>query len=138
MAGNESNGWRMRVLVVEDNEDTAETVSQLLNQAGHEVEIARDGEAALCSARANPPDVVLLDIGLPGIDGYEVARRVHEHPADKRPLLVAVSGYGQEEDRRRSQEAGIDLHLVKPVEPAYLQRLLSRFRQVIAEPQQVI
>jgi two-component system, OmpR family, response regulator len=126
----------MRVLLVEDKEETARSVSSLLGQDGHVVEVAADGETAVCAARANPPDVVLLGIGLPGIDGYEVARRVQEQPSAKRPLMVVVRGRGQEEDRPGSQEAGIDLHLVKPVLPAYLKQLLSRFRQVIAEPQE--
>jgi len=124
----------MRVLVVEDHAETAWTVSWLLNQAGHDVEVAADGETAVSAARSNPPDVVLLDLGLPGIDGYEVARQVQEQPGDKRPLFVAVSGHGEKEALQRSQDAGIDLHLVKPVAPDYLQRLLSRFRQVLEEP----
>lgn len=131
MTDNERNRWRMRVLLVEDHAETARTVSWLLNQAGHDVEVAHDGETAVSAARNNPPDVVLLDLGLPGIDGYEVARQVQEQPGYKRPLLVAVSGHSEAEARQRCEEAGIDLHLVKPVEPGYLQRLLSRFRQVI-------
>jgi len=122
----------MRVLLVEDHAETAWTVSRLLNHDGHDVEVASDGETAVSVARNNPPDVMLLDLGLPGIDGYEVARQVQQHPGDKRPLVVAVSGHGEAEARQRSQEAGIDLHLVKPVEPDYLRRLLSRFRQVLA------
>jgi CheY-like chemotaxis protein len=76
--------------------------------------------------------VLLLDIGLPGMSGWELARWVTEQPAEKRPLLVAITGYGREEDRRRSEEAGIDLHLVKPVDPDQLLRLLRRFYRVVA------
>jgi DNA-binding response OmpR family regulator len=128
----------MRVLVVEDHEDTAETVSLLLQLAGYEVEVAPDGEAAVAAVRANPPDVVLLDIGLPGIDGWQVARQVQEVPAEKKPLLVAVSGRDSAEARRRSEEAGIDLHLAKPVDPWQLRQLLARFRQIIEQPQQSV
>jgi len=125
----------MRVLVVEDNLATAEMVSLLLELAGHEVEVAGDGETAVASAQSNPPDVILLDLGLPGIDGWQVARLVQQQPGEKRPLLVAMSGRDSEEARRRSQEAGIDLHLIKPVDPEGLHRLLNRFRRVIAKPE---
>lgn len=117
----------MRVLVVEDDLETAQLVSQLLCQAGHEVEVALDGETALPAARANPPDVVLLDLGLPGMDGWQVARRVQGICPGKTPLLIALSGHGLEEDRRRSWYAGIDLHLVKPVDAQGLRNLLARF-----------
>jgi DNA-binding response OmpR family regulator len=126
----------MRVLVVEDHVDTAEAVSMLLTLAGHDVEVVSSGEAAVAAAQVHSPDVVLLDLGLPGMDGWQVARHVQEQPAEKRPLLVAVSGRASEEDQRRSAEAGIDLHLVKPVDPAQLQHLLARFRRVIEEPKQ--
>ncbi len=126
----------MRVLVVEDHEDTAQIVSILLRQAGHEVEVAPSGAAALTAVAAHPPDVVLLDLGLPDMDGWQVARHVQEQPAEKRPLLVAISGRDGAEARRLSQEAGIDLHLVKPVDPLALQQLLARFRRVIEEPRQ--
>jgi CheY-like chemotaxis protein len=121
--------------VVEDHEDTAEIVSLLLRQEGQEVEVAPDGQAAMSAVRAHHPDVVLLDLGLPDIDGWQVARQVHEVPAEKRPLLVAVSGQDGADARRRSAEAGIDLHLAKPVDLRQLRQLLARFRQVI-EPQQ--
>jgi CheY-like chemotaxis protein len=83
-------------------------------------------------AQAEPPDVVLLDLALPGMDGYEVARRLRAQSRERRPLLIAVTGYGREEDRRRSVEAGIDLHLLKPVDLAQLQGLLRRVHRVIA------
>lgn len=112
-----------RVLVVDDNVDAALSLSRLLQAAGHEVEAVHDGLAALASAPQLRPDVILLDIGLPGIDGYEVARRLRSQPETRCAVLVALTGYGQDEDRRRSQEAGFDHHLVKPVERGSLQRL---------------
>lgn len=125
--------WRMRILVVEDSPELAAGLAGLLRTAGHEVEVAPDGPTAVEAAQARPPDVMLLDIGLPRMDGYEVARRVQEQPGPKRPLLVAVTGRNTDEDRCRSEEAGIDLHLTKPVDPHGLQRLLRRFRSVLAE-----
>jgi CheY-like chemotaxis protein len=112
-----------RVLVVDDNVDAALSLSRLLQAAGHEVEAVHDGLAALASAPKWRPEVILLDIGLPGIDGYEVARRLRSQPETRGAVLVALTGYGQDEDRRRSQEAGFDHHLVKPVERGSLQRL---------------
>ena len=120
----------MRVLVVEDHADSAETLAVLLRLHGHEVDVAPDGPTALRIAAQNPPDVALLDIGLPRMDGFEVARRLQERPG-KKPLLVAVTGYGQEEDHRRSEQAGIDLHLLKPVDPEQLEKLLARFKTII-------
>src|SRR5260370_27778655 len=125
--------WQMRVLVVEDNAETAAALAGLLRTEGHEVEIAPDGPSAVKAAQSRSPDVMLLDIGLPKMDGYEVARRVQEQPAPKRPFLVAVTGRETDEDRRRSAEAGIDLHLPNPRDPNGLQRLLGRFRSVIAQ-----
>jgi CheY-like chemotaxis protein len=116
----------LHILVVEDHKDTANTTAQLLTLYGFEVQVAADGMAALEAARSWQPDVVLLDIGLPGLDGYKVAKRL---PAlEKRPLLIAVTGYGRDVDRRRSQQAGIDLHLVKPVDPEQLLTVLRRFQ----------
>jgi PAS domain S-box-containing protein len=116
------------VLVVDDNADTADSAALLLRQSGHDVRVAYSGKAALESALAFQPDVVLLDLGLPEIDGYEVARRLRQNPVHKNVQLIAVSGYGQEADRKRSQEAGFDEHLLKPVDPAKLQELLARRR----------
>lgn len=124
--------WRMRILVVEDNPNAAASLARFLRMAGHEAEVAADGPSAVEAARDHPPDVLLLDLGLPRMDGWQVARRVQEQPGPKKPLLVAVTGHGAEEDRRRSEEAGIDLHLTKPVDAAGLRWLLSRFRAVIA------
>ena len=124
----ESEKAGLRILVVEDHADTAESLALLLRGEGHEIQVAPDGLAAVGAVQFAPPDVLLLDIGLPGMSGWEVARWVTGQPAEKRPLLVAVTGYGREEDRRRSEEAGIDLHLVKPVDPEKLLGLLRRFR----------
>ncbi len=128
----ETGPWKMRVLVVEDDPTAASSLAGLLLSAGHEVDVAPEGRSALAAVRDRPPDVVLLDIGLPGMDGWQVARRVQGQPAEKRPLLVAVTGFGAEEDRRASERAGIDLHLTKPVDPAQLNHLLNRFRSVIS------
>jgi PAS domain S-box-containing protein len=113
------------ILVVDDNEDAAASLAMLLRMTGHEVAIAREGEEALERAATDPPDVVLLDIGLPGMNGYEVAARLRAR-RDRRPMRIyALTGYGQEEDRRRSAEAGFDGHLVKPVMPAELFALIE-------------
>jgi CheY-like chemotaxis protein len=103
------------ILVVDDNEDAAEMLALVLRKRGFTVVLAFDGEEALAMAAAHHPEVVLLDIGLPGIDGYEVARRLRAMTTAKRPVLVAVTGYGQPGDRQRAREAGFDHHLVKPV-----------------------
>jgi two-component system, OmpR family, response regulator len=121
----------LRVLVVEDRPESAAALALLLRRSGHEVEVAPDGPAALDAVQARPPDVVLLDIGLPGLDGWEVSRRLPGDPAGKRPLLIALTGLGREADRRRSEEAGIDLHLLKPVDPGWLRGLLQRFQSVV-------
>lgn len=118
-------GARRRVLVVDDNADAADLLGELLRDLGHEVRIERDGLAALAAMDAFAPEVVLLDIGLPGLDGYQVAERIVRSRDGARPLLVAVTGYGQESDRRRSYDAGFDHHLVKPVDPGRLQTLLA-------------
>jgi CheY-like chemotaxis protein len=97
----------------------------LLNRRGHLVQLAHDGPSALAAARAAAPNVVLLDIGLPGMTGYDVARHLRSEPACSRTLVVALSGYGQEEDRRRSKEAGFHHHLVKPVDFEQVNALIS-------------
>jgi len=121
-----SEGPPHRVLVVDDNVDGAESVALLLRLFGHEVRVAHDGLAALAAVEAFRPEVVLLDIGLPGMDGLEVARTLRQQPDLKDVLLVALTGYGREEDRRRTQEAGFDVHLVKPVHANDLPPLLAR------------
>ncbi len=117
-----------RVLVVDDNADAADSLATLLRVQGHEVHAAADGPGALREVEGWRPQVVLLDIGLPGMDGYEVARRLREQAGWEQVLLVAVTGYGQEEDRRKALEAGFDAHLVKPADPGVLQELLARGR----------
>jgi CheY-like chemotaxis protein len=101
----------------------------LLRLGGHDVRVAHDGPAGLEAAASTPPDAVFLDIGLPkGMDGYDVARRLRAQPALGSALLIALTGYGQEEDRRRSRGAGFDAHLVKPVDPDALRELLAQYR----------
>lgn len=116
----------LRVLIVEDNVDSAETLAELIEIWGHDARIAHHGSAAISLAVDYLPDVVLLDIGLPGISGYEVARLLRQQPDLEETLLVALTGYGQEEDRRKALSAGFDVHLTKPVNPDQLQRILAR------------
>jgi PAS domain S-box-containing protein len=117
-----------RILLVEDNRDVADSLALLLGVKGHEVRTAYDGLEALDAARAFRPDAVLLDIGLPNLDGLEVARRLRQEPGLAGALLVALSGYGTEEDHRRSRESGCDAHLVKPVDPEVLLGVLAAGR----------
>jgi CheY-like chemotaxis protein len=115
----------LRILVVDDNVDAAESIAMLLSLDGHDVRSVHDAQRALDLAAEFGPDLVLLDIGLPGMDGYEVARRLRLRQ-DLTPLrLVAVTGYGQQEDRDRARDAGFDQHLVKPVEPDALNAVLG-------------
>jgi signal transduction histidine kinase/integral membrane sensor domain MASE1/CheY-like chemotaxis protein len=116
---------RLRILLVEDNEDSADALDQLLRRKGHETHVARDGNEGVARARALRPDVVLLDIGLPGLDGFEVAAQLRKQADEDGTLLVALTGYGQEADRRRAREAGFDHHLVKPVAFDDLARILA-------------
>jgi signal transduction histidine kinase len=118
-------GAERRILVVDDNADIVETTTLLLALSGHQVRSAKDGLQALQVATAFRPDVVLLDIGLPLMDGYEVARRLRLEPAMTGALLVALTGYGQEGDRQRGREAGFDAHLLKPVDPQALARMIT-------------
>ncbi len=118
-------GRPLQVLVVDDNVDSADSLGELLRMSGYHVRVAHDGVAALEAVHSLRPDVVLLDIGLPGLDGYEVARRLRAHPDNAAMLLVAVSGYGQEEDRIRSRQAGFDHHLVKPVDFPTLEKVMT-------------
>ena len=101
------------------------TLKLLLERTGHEVYVAHDGLEAVHAEAAFHPDVVLLDIGLPKLNGYEAARRIREQAGDRKVLLVALTGWGQQEDRRRALEAGFDHHLTKPVDAAALRRLLT-------------
>jgi PAS domain S-box-containing protein len=114
------------ILVVDDNIDGARSLAYLLTEEGHHVVVAHDGLAALDEARRNPPEVVLLDIGLPRLNGLEVARKLRHELGLRQALLIAMTGYGQETDRRRSREAGFDAHLVKPLELSVLTGLIDR------------
>jgi PAS domain S-box-containing protein len=116
---------RRRILVVDDNLDAAESLGMLLEMLGHEVHTAHDGLEAVGAVAQFQPDVVLLDIGLPKLNGYEAARRIREQNGGTGPVLVALTGWGQEEDRRLSKEAGFDHHMTKPVDFADLQKVLG-------------
>jgi CheY-like chemotaxis protein len=119
-----STGTARHVLVIEDNADAREMLRMALELDGHRVETAEDGTSGVEAALRSTPDVVLVDIGLPGLDGYAVARRLRA-ALGQRVTLVALTGYGQTEDRRRTAEAGFDAHLVKPVDPDVLTRALA-------------
>ena len=121
-------GRRRRVLIVEDNADARESLSLFLQLAGHEVVTAEDGPRALDKMPTVRPDVAVIDVGLPGMDGYEVARAIRQRPDGKSMCLIALTGYGQAEDQRRALAAGFDIHLTKPVDPAKIQELLARGR----------
>jgi CheY-like chemotaxis protein len=114
----------VRVLVVDDNRDAAESLAELVELFGHEAVIALDGPTAVAHAAALRPEVILCDIGLPGMDGYEVARSIRA-VHDGAVRLVALSGYAQPEDVRRAADAGFDEHVAKPADPARLERLLA-------------
>ena len=112
------------ILIVDDDPAVRESLAEALTDMGHTALEAPDGPAALAAVEADPPDLVFLDIGMPVMNGYDVARRLRQRPGLEHLLLVAMTGWGQEEDRRRSQEAGFDHHLIKPVEPEALHKLL--------------
>jgi CheY-like chemotaxis protein len=115
---------KCRVLVIDDNLDAARMLALLLGMSGCEVRTANDGLEALEAAGAFQPDLAFVDLGLPKLNGYEVARRIREMPGGAKITLVALTGWGQEEDRRRTQEAGFDHHLVKPADFAVVQQLV--------------
>jgi CheY-like chemotaxis protein len=116
----------LRILIVDDNRDAAGMLAMLLQFRGHETHVVHDGAEAVEAATTLQPDVILLDIGLPRLNGYEAARKIREQQEQPgRPLLVALTGWGQDEDRRRTEEAGFDAHLVKPVDEAALGKLLD-------------
>jgi CheY-like chemotaxis protein len=114
----------LHILIVEDDADARDALQALLELEGYSVTAASDGPAGLQAAALKNPDLALVDIGLPGIDGYEIARRVRASEPAPRPFLVALTGWGQPEDRQRAIDAGFDAHLVKPVDPADLTRLI--------------
>jgi signal transduction histidine kinase/ActR/RegA family two-component response regulator len=125
---------RRRILVVDDARASAETLTLLLRAIGHEVAMAHDGRSALDWTREHKPEVVFLDIAMPGMDGYEVARRIRGTAGLEEIILVALTGYGQEDDRRRAGEAGFNHHLTKPTSLAALHDVLSPSRQPLASP----
>ena len=125
---------RARVLLVEDNADVADALAMLLELLGHRVEVAHDGIAALEAMHRTRPDLMLVDIGLPGLDGFEVARRVRAAQGDSSMLLVALTGYGRDEDRERTRAAGFDYHLTKPVEVDEVEGLVARLGVAEARP----
>jgi CheY-like chemotaxis protein/anti-sigma regulatory factor (Ser/Thr protein kinase) len=120
-------GHSARVLIVEDNSDAGEALGMLLELLGHHVRVVQDGARALEAARANIPDIMLVDIGLPGMNGYEFARAVRRDEGLKHLILVALTGYGRPEDTAKTIAAGFDYHLVKPVEPNALSEIVSQF-----------
>ena len=123
-----TGGSALRVLIVDDNRDTAQGMARLLTRVGHDVQLAHDGAQALDMAREQKPQAVVLDIGLPGMDGFEVARHMRREAWSKDATIIAVTGYGQPEDRQQALEAGCNHHLVKPVDIKMLQDLLSTHR----------
>ena len=118
-------GTPLRVLVVDDNADTAASLAFLLEAWGHEARVAHDGPSAILAARAFRPGAILLDVGLPHLDGFEVARRLRSLPEFAQTPIIASSGYDGEEHRRRASEVGITLYLVKPIDPWRLADLLA-------------
>lgn len=115
----------LRILVVDDNDDVAEMTAEMLKMYGHDATTAADGPSALAAVERDRPDVVLLDLGLPGMHGLEVAQVLHANAGRAAPMLIAVSGYGRPEDRERSRNAGCEHHLVKPVDFERLLALLA-------------
>jgi signal transduction histidine kinase/DNA-binding response OmpR family regulator len=115
-----------RVLVVDDNADAADSIAVLLRMEGHEVKTVYDGQQALASSQVFAPSVVVLDVGLPGMDGYEVARRLRELPETRRALFIALTGYGQKEDRSLAAAAGFDHHFIKPADPRAIHAVIAR------------
>jgi len=123
-----------RVLVVDDNVDAAESTAAFLRLEGHEVKAVHDGLQALGSLKVFDPHVVVLDIGLPGLDGYAVARQLRERGDTNHVLLIALTGYGQKEDRQRAADSGFDYHFVKPADPREIQTAIERGRNIAGEP----
>jgi CheY-like chemotaxis protein len=129
-----SEVYGRRVLVVDDNVDAAESTAAFLRLEGHEVKAVHDGLQALASLKVFDPHVVVLDIGLPGLDGYAVARQLRERGDTSHVLLIALTGYGQKEDRARAAAAGFDYHYVKPADPREIQAAIERGRNTGGEP----
>ena len=117
---------RLRVLVIEDHRDSADCLQMLLSLLGYEVRVAYDGLDGVKKATEWAAEVIISDIGLPGLDGFGVARELRQHPATAKARLIAVTGYGGEENRQRALGSGFDFHLTKPADPAALQKLLTK------------
>lgn len=115
------------MVIAEDGRDSAESLGMLLTMMGHEVRVAYDGQEAMTVAENFRPDVMILDVGMPKLNGYDAARRVRDRAWGRRVLLVAMTGWGRAEDRRRSEESGFDRHFIKPADIAALQELLASF-----------
>jgi CheY-like chemotaxis protein len=124
----------VRLLVVDDNQDAAELLTELLGKKGYVTRVAFDGPTGLQVAREFQPHLAILDVGLPVMDGYELAAKLRQEPALTGLKLVALTGYGQDSDRHRARAAGFDVHLVKPIDPGQLLRLL---RELLALPAQL-
>jgi len=116
---------KRRILIVDDNRDSADSLAFLLSEAGHDVRTLYDGPSASSAAEAFRPQLVLLDIGLPQMNGYEVARQLRKSAELRNVTLVAFTGYGRDEDRQQTREAGFDYHLVKPLDAAALERIID-------------
>jgi CheY-like chemotaxis protein len=114
-----------RVVIVDDNQDAARTMAMLVEKLGGSARTAYDAESGISAVRAFRPDIVLLDIGMPGMDGYEACRRIRQQPSERPVIVVAVTGWGQDQDKQRALDAGFDAHLTKPVDPAALAQLLA-------------
>jgi CheY-like chemotaxis protein len=126
----------LNILIADDNLDSVESLGMLLRASGYQVELAHDGSEAVETAMRMRPDVVILDIGMPRMNGYDAARRIREQEPNRSALLIAITGWGQDLDRRRSLEAGFDHHLIKPVEAEALDKLLQSFASSSRRPQQ--
>jgi CheY-like chemotaxis protein len=118
----------LRLLIVDDNRDAAISLAMLLKLKANDVQVVHDGPSALKAAAQFHPDLIFLDIGMPGMDGYEVARRIRRTPGLEKTVLAALTGWGQQEDRRRTAEVGFDHHLVKPPEPKLIDALLASLK----------
>jgi two-component system CheB/CheR fusion protein len=129
--------FSLRLLIVDDLHDSANSLATIVGWWGYKTDIAYDGKGALDAASAHPPDVVLLDLGLPRMDGFEVARQLRRLPEMETALLIAISGHGQEADVRRCKEAAIDCHFLKPVDLDELQKVLAKAEKLGREQRQL-
>jgi CheY-like chemotaxis protein len=126
-----ASGRALRILVVEDNQDVANSLATLLNLWGHDTQVVQEAGAVLSAVQSYRPAVVLMDIGLPRSDGYQIAAQVRQQQGGNDAILVAMTGYGDDEHRRQSEKVGFGYHLVKPVYPDVLQTLLARLKSEV-------